>query len=252
MHLSTEISLVVRRTAGLMEIALDRPGKANALTAAMMRQLQETIADARADEVVVLRSTSPHLFCAGADIREFVGGALPQQEVALLALIDTMAHSPAPIIAIASGRASGAGAILLALADVVIASDDLRVACPEFVFGMYPIIVEAVLQSRLPLAIATQLCVGARELQAVQALELGLATEVHSSDGFASTARVRIDHYVERGAGLAVMRRARNMSAPTINLGKQLEAVAPLMLENFGAVGVAERIQQYLGSLSKR
>ena len=252
MHLSTEISLVVRRTAGLMEIALDRPGKANALTAAMMRHLQETIADARADEVVVLQSTSPRLFCAGADIREFVGGALPQQEVALLALIDTMAHSRSPIIAIASGRASGAGAILLALADVVIAADNLRVACPEFVFGMYPIIVEAVLQSRLPSAIATQLCIGAAELPATRALDLGLATEVLPSEGFANAARVRVDHYVERSAGLSCMRRSRNASHATEVLDRQLKAVAPLMLENFGAPGVAARIQQYLAGLSKR
>lgn len=252
MHLSTELSIAVRRTDGLLEIALDRPGKANALTASMMRHLEETIADARADEVVVLQSTSPHLFCAGADIREFVDGELPQQEVALLALIGTLARSRAPIIAIARGRASGAGAILLALADVVVAADDLCVACPEFVFGMYPVIVEAVLQSRLPLAVAAQLCVGARELAARQALDFGLATEVLSVDGFADAARARVVHYVERRAGLAAMRRARNMSLATDSLGKQLETVAPLMLENFDAPGVAARIQQYLGGLSKR
>lgn len=252
MHLSTEFPLIVRRMNGLLEITLDRPRKANALTAAMLGQLEETIADARADEVVVLQSSAPRLFCAGADIREFAGGALPQQEVALLALIGTMARSRAPIIAVAGGRASGAGAILLALTDVVIAADDLRVACPEFVFGMYPIIVEAVLQSRLPLAIAAQLCVGARELTAKQALDLGIATEVLPSDGFTDAARSRVVHYVERSAGLSAMRRARNMCPSTDALDRQLKAVAPLMLENFAAPGVAARVQQYLDGLSKR
>lgn len=250
--MSTDFSLVVRRTNGLLEISLDRPQKANALTAAMLKQLEATIADARADEVVVLQSTSPRLFCAGADIREFAGGALPQQEVALLALIGTMARSRAPIIAIAGGRASGAGALLLALADVVIAADDLRVACPEFVFGMYPIIVEAVLQSRLPSAIATQLCVGARELTADQAFELGIATEVLPVDSFTESARSRVVHYVERSAGLSTMRRARNICPSTEALDRQLKVVAPLMLENFSAPGVGERVRQYLDGLSKR
>ena len=252
MDLSTEFSLAVRRADGLLEIALDRPRKANALTAAAMTQLRDVIAGARTDEVIVLQSTSSHLFCAGADIREFVGGGLPEQEEALLALIDAMAHSQAAIVTIASGRASGAGAILLALSDIVVAADDLRVACPEFVFGMYPILVEAVLQSRLAPAIVTQLCVGARELAAAQALDLGLATEVRPVEGFAAAARLRLDHYAARRGGLAAMRRARNLGPATGTLGKQLGAVAPLMLENFGAPGVAEKIHAYLGALSKR
>jgi hypothetical protein len=48
------------------------------------------------------------------------------------------------------------------------------------------------------------------------------------------------------------MRRARNLGPATGTLGKQLGAVAPLMLENFGAPGVAEKIHAYLGALSKR
>jgi hypothetical protein len=91
-----------------------------------------------------------------------------------------------------------------------------------------------------------------RELAARQALGFGLATEVLSVDGFADAARARVADYVERRAGLAAMRGARNMDPATDSLGKQLEAVAPLMLENFGAPGVAARIQQYLGGLGKR
>src|SRR5690349_15920759 len=154
MTVSTESPLTLRRVDGMVEIALTRSDKANALTANMMDGIAQAVAGAHADEIVLLSSASPTLFCAGADIREFVGGGLPQQEQALIAMIGAMARSEAPIMAIARGRASGAGAVLLCLADIVIAAEDLQVACPEFIFGMYPIIVEAVLQSRLSPAIA--------------------------------------------------------------------------------------------------
>jgi len=251
MTLSTESPLMLHRADGLLEITLKRGDKANALTAGMMEGVARAVAGAHADEIVLMSSASPSLFCAGADIREFVGGHLPQQEHALLAMIEAMAHSRAPIVTIARGRASGAGAILLCLADIVIAAEDLQVACPEFVFGMYPIIVEAVLQSRLSPAIAAQMCVGAGVLAATRAQEAGIVTEVLPNSDFAEAARGRVGYYVERRPGLAAMRRSRNLGHATRIMCEQLGAVAPLMMENFDAPGVRERIARYLGGLGR-
>ena len=109
MTLSTESPLALRRADGLLEVALTRSDKANALTADMMDGIAQAVAGVHADEIVLLSSASPTLFCAGADIREFVGGRLPEQEQALLTMIGAMARSRAPIVAIARGRASGPG-----------------------------------------------------------------------------------------------------------------------------------------------
>jgi methylglutaconyl-CoA hydratase len=252
MTLSIESPLAFRRTDGVLEIVLRRSDKANALTADMMESIAGAVAGARTDEVVLLSSASPSLFCAGADIREFVGGGLPQQEHALLAMIKVMARSRAPIVAIARGRASGAGALLLCLADIVVAAEDLQVACPEFVFGMYPVIVEAVLQSRFSPAVAAQMCLGAGVLAADQARQAGLVTEVLPEADFAGAARARVGYYVERRAGLAAMRCSRAIGHPTRLMCKQLDAVAPLMMENFHAPGVQERMARYLAGLGRR
>ena len=252
MTLSTESPITLGRTDGLLEITLTRSGKANALTADMMARLGQAVASAEAHQVVLLSSASPSLFCAGADIREFAGGQLPQQEQALLAMIKAMARSRAPIVAVARGRASGAGALLLCLADVVIAAEDLHVACPEFVFGMYPIIVEAVLQSRLPPGIAAQMCLGTGVLSGARAQEAGIVTELLPTAGFAEAARARVDYYVERRPGLLAMRQSRNIGYATCVMCEQLETVAPLMMENFQAPGVRERIAGYLDVLGGR
>lgn len=254
-NLQTEKSAVkLVRQEQCWTLSIARPQKANALTAVMMEELGE--AASRAGQagripVLLLCSESPRAFCAGADIAEFSAGHeyLVRQERALLAMIQAFSTTAAPIIAVARGRASGAGAMLLALADVVIAAEDLVVAAPEMRFGMYPVIVEAVLQSRLSSGLASQLCVGGRHLSAMAACDLGLVTEILPTADFESQARERVDFFLQRAVGLGIARRARISAGPVRQLLERLPQVAPLMSENYANDGVRARIAHYLESL---
>lgn len=233
---------------------LNRTTKANALTAGMMEAVASAAAEAGERDVLVLRSASPKLFCSGADIAEFLAGseALAIQEHALLSMIRRLAESPAPIMAVARGKASGAGAILLALADVVIAADDLEISCPEIRFGMFPIIVEAVLQSRLPASVATRLCLTGQPLGAEEAARFGVVTEVLPVDGFDARAEDRLATYLDRAEALRIARAARLRLHPPAELVERVDRVAPLMAENFRRPGVRESIQAYLAQLGRR
>lgn len=251
-RISSNVQLVHQE--GFWTLSIARPDKANALTAEMMEELGS--AASRAGQagripVLLLSSESSRVFCAGADIAEFSAGHefLDRQERALLTMIRSFSMTLAPIIAVASGRASGAGAILLALADVVIAAEDLVVAAPEIRFGMYPVIVEAVLQSRLSFGLASQLCVSGRHLSAMAACDLGLVTEVLPAADFESRARGRVDFYLQRAMGLSIARRARVSAEPVRQLLERLPQVAPLMGENYENDEVRTRIARYLANL---
>jgi len=235
-------------------VTLNRRHKANALSAAMMEKLAAIAAGTGAGEILVLRSASPTLFCAGADIAEFVAGgdALAAQEHALLSMISQLASCSAPVVAVARGKASGAGAIMLALADVVLAADDLEIACPEIRFGMFPIIVEAVLQSRLPAALATRLCLTGQALGAQEAARFGLVTEVLRAATFEGEAASRLATYLERAPALCIARNSRQRLHPPAALLERVERVAPLMAENFSRPGVRARIEAYLAQLGQR
>ncbi|WP_297402114.1 enoyl-CoA hydratase/isomerase family protein [Hydrogenophaga sp.] len=232
-------------------LTLNRPQKAHALTHAMLERLAAGLGEPGA-AVQVLRSASGRLFCAGADIEEFVAGAshLAGHGEALLAMIRRRAFSPTPLVAIARGKASGAGALLLALADVVIAADDLAFGCPEIHFGMYPVIVEAVLQSRVSPALAARLCLG-QALDAAEAHRAGLVTEVLPAQDFDALAAQRLAFYLARGGALQVARAASLRTQPPEALMARVHAVAPLMAENFAQSGVRERITAYLDALRR-
>ncbi|MFZ2858489.1 MULTISPECIES: enoyl-CoA hydratase/isomerase family protein [Acidovorax] len=233
-------------------ITLNRPEKANAMNVEMMKGVAAAVAGSRAD-VNVLRSASERVFCAGADIAQFVSGeaALAEQEHALLEMLGELAASTVPLVAVAQGKAAGAGAMLLAMADVVLAAEDVEVACPEMRFGMYPVIVEAVLQSRISAALASRMCFG-HSLSAQEACGVGLVTEVLALSEFASLSSERLDFYLLRSKGLAVARKSRLLSQPANVLLRRLDEVAPLMSENYGAAGVRERIASYLAGMGRR
>jgi len=242
------------RESECWRLTLARPNKAHALTASMMRNVASAVARAGSESPVlpvILASYGSRAFCAGADITEFSGNAerLTEQEEALLRMLGNMASTKSPIIAVARGRAAGAGLMLLCLADIVIAADDLSLAAPEIAFGMYPVFVEAVLQSRLPPGLASQLCMSKRSLDASAAHSLGLVTEVLPGADFSSKSAARVRYYLDRATALRTARAARIGEECVGALVRRLRQVSPLMLANFADESVRQRIHSYLTNL---
>jgi enoyl-CoA hydratase/carnithine racemase len=112
----------VDRTDGLRRITLDRPDKANALTAAMLAALADAVAAAwdEGDRVLVLTGAGK-VFSAGADLAEVQAGLAT--DPAWERLSGAVAAFPGLSIAALNGTLAG-GACGMALAC------DLRVAVP--------------------------------------------------------------------------------------------------------------------------
>ena len=233
-------------------LKLNRADKANALSAEMMKNLAHAVSDQSAD-VHVLYSAHERLFCAGADISEFLESelSLAAQEHALLALIEQLSSSQVPLIAIVRGKVSGAGAVLVALADVVLASDDAELACPEVRFGMYPVIVDAVLSTRISPALSQRMCLG-QSLDAVQAWQAGLISEVIPAHRFDALVQERLNYFIDRASALSIARQCRLSMTTPQDISQKVRGIAPLMAANYRSSGVRERIAAYLSRLGGR
>ncbi len=244
-------AIEVRDAQQLRRIRLRRPDKVNALNAAMMQAIADAVrgADPAAVDLIVIDGEGGKGFCAGADIAEFSQGVdrLARQEEALLAMIEALAGASVPVCVCAHGRSFGAGGILLALADLALVADDLSFGFPEIRFGMYPVIVHAALAYRLPVAQAAQLCLSGRLLDAERSRDLGLATLILPRADFEAGCERWIAFYRERATALAMSRQAWRFERRDEALRTRLDALAPLMLENFSGPGVRERIAAVLG-----
>ena len=118
--------------SGIALLRLDRPDVRNALDSAAIAELCAALASLAADEtlrVLVLSTTSPRAFCAGADVGEALahdGGVARTEAFArLYAALDAF---PAPTIAVCVGNCVGAGAELVAGCDLRVGGDNLKLA----------------------------------------------------------------------------------------------------------------------------
>jgi enoyl-CoA hydratase/carnithine racemase len=124
--------LLDRPRPGVATVRLNRPAKRNALDSAALAALNGVLDDLAGAEdlgVLVLSTTDPRAFCAGADVSEPLDDAGGVARMAafthLYAALDAF---PAPVIAVCVGNCVGAGAEIAAAADLRVGGDNLRMA----------------------------------------------------------------------------------------------------------------------------
>jgi enoyl-CoA hydratase/carnithine racemase len=174
-------TLLVEVADGVGTVTLNRPDVRNALSAALLGELEAVLAALEADpaaRVVVLRGAGERAFCAGADLkgvrdrgttletRESFGG-LPR-------VLEAMARMRTPLIAQVHGYALAGGCGLAVGCDVVVASEDAVFGLPEIRLGVLPLIVSRVVPRA---ALAEEVRGLAAKLAGYSPAALGLAKE---------------------------------------------------------------------------
>ena len=172
-------------------VTLDRP-PVNALSAPMMREIGQVfrqLGHGGDAAVAVLTSARPGIFCAGADIaeseRRYVQRRLLPAETNA-DLIDPGAvvrecfagirHGGLPVIAAVNGAAVGAGAALVACADLVVIAEEAYLALPEINVGVLG--GARHMQQLVGVMKTRELAYTGRRLPATELHRLGGATEV--------------------------------------------------------------------------
>lgn len=166
-------------------VGLDRPAKRNALDQALVDELHGVLDAARGEpSILVLHSTTPGMFVAGADIAELIERRADQALQAINAgLFERIEQHRWPTIAAIDGAAYGGGCELALACDFRLATPNARFAQPELNLG---ILAGAGANWRLSQVVGQQvarrmLYTGA-VLDADAALAAGLVDTVHSAD----------------------------------------------------------------------
>ena len=180
-----EVDAAIRGKLGV--ITLNRPKALNALNLAMVERLDEILAKWAKDpsvEAVAIRSASERAFCAGGDMRSIGVLPRPQERMALgKAFFGTeyrvnyrIGAFPKPFIALINGIAMGGGLGVSVHGSHRVVSEDLRLAMPETVLGLFPDVGGTLFLNRCPGLIGRYLGLIGPQLGAADALMAGLAT----------------------------------------------------------------------------
>lgn len=133
------------RDGALARLLIDRPAKRNAFTTAMWRDLARLLDEAADCCVLVVASSTPSIFCAGADLAEFAamaddGTRFAANRDAMVAALDRLAGFPHPTLAVIGGPCAGAGLALAAACDLRIAGSGAVFTLPPARLGLlYPL-----------------------------------------------------------------------------------------------------------------
>ncbi len=169
-------------------ITLNRPEKRNALSRALLAELNQALAELlhkREVRTVVLAANGP-AFCAGMDLTEMLettkaSDALAQWQadaVLYRDLLETMLRFPKPLIAAVGGPAMAGGAGLVLACDIVVASEAATFGLPEPRRGLVAGMVAPLLTFRIGGGQAGYLLLSGRTVAAVEAQRIGLFHEV--------------------------------------------------------------------------
>lgn len=213
--------LIVRERLGNTEvITLNRPEAANSLNPPLMNELglalQEILDDVEVRAIVVT-GAGDRVFCAGMDLSALGDwnehGPDAGERPGAGALAAFMGGTyPKPLIAAVNGAAVGGGLELVLSCDLVVAADHARFGLPEVKRGLYAAGGGTLLATRIPQALALEMGLTGRLIDADLAERIGLVNHVVPAANLRDTATGLADEVAANGP-LAVQLTKRLMRA---------------------------------------
>jgi enoyl-CoA hydratase len=174
--------LMVERGDAHALLTLNRPDKRNALSVALRDAISDALDELAGDEQIkcVVFTGAGSVFSSGFDLKEFTKAGEDESFGRELwassdRYHDTVLRFPLPTIAAINGPALAGGFDLAILCDLRVASTAARFAHPERTFGD---VVYGPLHDLVGGAVARELSIGGRELDAGEALAVHLVGEV--------------------------------------------------------------------------
>jgi len=177
---------------GIATLTLNRPRQWNALSSALLEELQavlDGIASDPAVRVVVVAGNGPG-FCSGHDLKEIRDLAGEREVEALFRqcsrMMMTMAEIPQPVIARVHGLATAAGCQLVATCDLAVASTAARFATPGVNTGAFCATPSVALGRTVGRKHAMEMLLTGETIDAMRAREIGLVNRVVAPEALAA------------------------------------------------------------------
>lgn len=239
---------------GIATLTLNRPEKHHAMDAAMIGELTHAAAALGADpavRAVVLAASGPS-FCAGGDLEWMRAQAAADRPgkmaeagrlSAMLAALDAL---PKPLIARVQGNVYGGGVGLVAVSDVAIAAEGVRLALTETKLGLIPATIGPFVVRRMGPGMARQVFFSALPFGTDFALRSGLLHEACPPDELDARVRRQTDAILKTAPGAVAAAKALCQSLGRGEADQIATSIAALA-DRWESDEAKERIRAFLG-----
>ncbi|XP_067132343.1 enoyl-CoA delta isomerase 2-like [Centruroides vittatus] len=183
------------------KIILNRPKKKNALTVQMYEDFINILDNAgKDDSVIAVITGNGDYYCSGNDLNNFtksfdedIVSVANTAKERLKRFVDAFIDFPKPLIAAVNGPAVGISVTLLGLCDVVYAADNATFHTPFSQLAQCPEACSSVIFPKIMgYAKASEMLLFNKKLNAKEALDRGLISEIISKENFKTEIDTRV------------------------------------------------------------
>ena len=235
--------LEIDQQGDLLQLTLNRPHSANALSPALTEALIEALTQTAGVRLCVIRGRGRH-FCSGFDLSDLDSlsdGDLLWRFLRIETLLQAIYHAPFAVVALGHGQMVGAGADLFASCWRRVATPDARIRMPGWNFEL------ALGTRRLTHSIgrdaARDMLIDTKVLSAAESLGCGLATELAEQQEWPAL----IDELCKRTSSLSPTA-LKNMLELTTSDSRDGDIAA--IVKSAGRPGLKDRIIAYRDRLA--
>ena len=238
---STVTRVEIRQTA--LWITLNRPDSRNALSAALVNELDAHLAAAASNPAVrcVVITGAGSAFCAGADLKSPPGQVVNgRQGVTLADVLARIQDHPKPVIAAVNGAAFAGGLGLVGASDIVVITEDAPCSFSEVRIGVIPAVISVVCLPKLGPAHGMKLLLTGERFDGRRAVELGLAHRAVPADQLQAAVQQEVDAL--RLAGPTALAECKKLvrRIPTLDRDAALQEATEWSLRMFLSAEAAE------------
>jgi enoyl-CoA hydratase/carnithine racemase len=240
---------------GIATLTLASPGNLNALSRAMLLELDAALsALARDDQTrVVILQAEGRTFCAGHDLKEIqrARSAPDAGEIASLfalcaRVMQALAALPQPTIAAVQGVATAGGCQLACSCDLIVAAETARFGVNGINIGLFCTTPMVALTRKLAPAAAFELLATGDFLPAPRAHALGLVNRLAPPDQLDAVTRALAEALAAKLPAALRLGKSAFRAQLGLPLDEAYSTVTPQMVENALMPDTAEGIQAFL------
>jgi len=193
---------------GVVRITLNRPA-ANVLSIALMDELNtalESLEYQRDVKLVVLAAAGKY-FSAGFELGDHLGDRAYVMMESFKKLFENLTQLDRPVVAVVAGPALGAGSILAAACDIVLAGASAKFGHPEIKGGVFNPMAAALLPRLVGRKRAYEMILGGVTVTAAEAERIGLISRAVPDDKLEAEAAALVQRYQEGSAPILQLTR---------------------------------------------
>ncbi|MGB2698627.1 MAG: enoyl-CoA hydratase/isomerase family protein [Candidatus Zixiibacteriota bacterium] len=238
------------------KVTLNRPEIHNAFNEIMIQELIDAFKDIAEDKevrVVVLTGNGKS-FCAGADLNwmkkvvDFSYEENLKESLELAELFYLIYSLPKPTIAQVNGAAIGGGAGLVAVCDIVIASEKAKFSLSEVKLGLVPACISPYEVRRIGEKNCRELFLTGERIDAKKALDFGLVNQVVLHDELDRVVNELVKQLSNSGPNALAMCKTLLQNVPLMSFEEvkkyTAEMIASLRMSDEGQEGMNAFLQK--------